>query len=330
VLLGARLDDQERLHQLVLEEKATKESSLVPAGSHFVGRRLRANLHEADWAEEHIGGISYLRFLRELADGFETSWPTVRAAMEQIRALLVNRGAMLYNVTTDAAGWRRFDPELASFLSTLPSRPVVHSSWRIGEGPRFEALAIPAAVNYVGKGANLYRLGFRPSGAAHVVVKYLRTTWLWDKVRVQGGAYGGFCTLDHRSGNFTFLSYRDPNLLETLDIYDQTSAFLKRAEPDQSELTRSIIGTIGDVDAYQLPDAKGYTSMQRYLAGESDETRQRQRDEILGASVADFRAFANVLADLTAEGRVVVLGSQEAIQAVNARRPGFLHVSDVI
>ena len=75
------------------------------------------------------------------------------------------------------------------------------------------------------------------SGSAHVVVKYLRTTWLWDNVRVQGGAYGGFCALDHRSGNFAFLSYRDPNLLETLDIYDRTPAFLKRAELDQAELS---------------------------------------------------------------------------------------------
>jgi presequence protease len=173
-------------------------------------------------------------------------------------------------------------------------------------------------------------LGFRPSGTAHVVVNYLRTTWLWDKVRVQGGAYGGFCTLDHRSGNFTFLSYRDPNLLETLDIYDQTPAFLKRAEPDESELTRSIIGTIGDIDAYQLPDAKGFTSMQRYLAGESDDIRQRRRDEILGANVADFRDFANILAELSSQGQVVVLGSEQAIQAVNARRPGFLHLAQVV
>ena len=79
----------------------------------------------------------------------------------------------------------------------------------------------------------------RPMSSSNI----FRTTWLWDKVRVQGGAYGSFCRLDHRSGNFTFLSYRDPNLLETLDIYDQTPTFLERAEPDKSELTRSIIGT---------------------------------------------------------------------------------------
>ena len=75
-------------------------------------------------------------------------------------------------------------------------------------------------------------------------------------------------------------------------------------------VTRSIVGTIGDVDAYQLPDAKGYTSVQRYLVGEADDIRQRRRDEILGASVADFRAFADALAELTAYGQVVVLGSE--------------------
>ena len=150
--------------------------------------------------------------------------------------------------------------KLASFLNTLPSHPIAQSSWRIGEGPRFEALAIPASVNYVGKGGNLYRLGLRPSGAAHVVVKYLRTTWL---------------------------TYRDPNLLETLDIYDQTAGFLKQSGPDEAELLRNIVGTIGDIDTYQLPDAKGFTSMQRYLAGESDDICQRRRDEILGAGVAE-------------------------------------------
>ena len=330
VLLEAHLNNRERLKQLVLEEKASKESSLVPGGSHFVDMRIRANFHEADWAEEQIGGVSYLWFLRKLADGFEASWPTLSAAMERIRSLLVTRAGMLCNVTIDAASWRRFKPELTSFLAALPSSPVAQSSWQIGEGPSAEALIIPASVNYVGKGANLYRLGFKPSGAAHVVVKYLRTTWLWDKVRVQGGAYGGFCALDHLSGNFAYLSYRDPNLLETLDIYDQTPGFLTRAELDKTELTRSIIGTIGDVDAYQLPDAKGFSSMQHYLAGETDEMRQRRRDEILGANVADFRAFADALAELTAYGQVVVLGSERAIRAADARRPGLLHVSKVV
>jgi Zn-dependent M16 (insulinase) family peptidase len=155
VLFEARLDNRERLQQLVLEEKASKESSLVPSGSHFVDLRLRANFNEADWAEEQIGGVSYLWFLRKLADGFDASWPTLSAAMEQIRSLLVTRAGMLCNVTIDAASWRRFKPELTSFLAALPSSSAAQSSWQIGDGPSSEALIIPASVNYVGKGANL-------------------------------------------------------------------------------------------------------------------------------------------------------------------------------
>jgi presequence protease len=100
-------------------------------------------------------------------------WPTLRAAIERIRSLLVTRAGMLCNVTIDAANWRRFTPELALFLAALPSSPVAQSSWQVGEGPSFEALT---SVNYVGKGANLYRLGFRPSGAADVVVNLLEST----------------------------------------------------------------------------------------------------------------------------------------------------------
>ncbi len=119
--------------------------------------------------------------------------------------------------------------------------------------------------------------------------RYLRTTWLWDKIRVQGGAYGGQCMFDRYSGGFTFVSYRDPNLLATLDIYDRTADFLKGADLNEAELTRNIIGTIGEVDTYRLPDAKGFASMQRYLIGDTDEARQRMREEILSTTAADLR-----------------------------------------
>lgn len=331
VLLSPRLDNKERLRQIVLEEKASSESGLVPAGTSYVDLRLRASLHEADWAKEQMGGVSHLLFLRRLADDFDAEWPALLGALERLRALIVNRAALLCNVTIDAAGWRRFEPELASFVAGLPSSPVATSPWRVGNETHNEGLTIPATVNYVGKGGNLYRFGFKRNGAAQVVTKYLRTTWLWERVRVQGGAYGGFCGLDHRSGNFAFLSYRDPNLLETLDIYDQTPRFLTSGdEPHEDEVRRSIIGTIGDIDTYQLPDAKGFTSMIYRLMGETDELRQRTREEILGAGRGDFRAFAEALEQVAAQGRVVVLGSEQAIAGANARRPGLLEVTKVM
>ena len=116
--------------------------------------------------------------------------------------------------------------------------------WSPEESPRFEGLTIPTQVNYVGKGANLYQLGYRFHGSAQVVTRYVRTAWLWDRVRVLGGAYGAFCLFNHLSGTLTFVSYRDPNLMKTLETFDQTGQFLKSCDLTERELTKSIIGTI--------------------------------------------------------------------------------------
>jgi presequence protease len=330
ILERARLDNRERFEQLVLEEKAALESRIVPAGSSFVDRRLRAALHEADWAEEQMGGVSYLFFLRKLADDVTTGWDGVLAALERIRVTLVNRAAMLCNVTAEAADWARLKPQLADFLGALPVAAVAAAPWRVADGPHGEGLVMPTKVNYVGKGTDLYREGIKPTGAQLVARAYLRTSWLWEKIRVQGGAYGGQCMFSRYSGDFTFVSYRDPNLLATLDIYDRTAEFLRAADLGEAELTRNIIGTIGEVDTYRLPDAKGFASMQRYLIGDTDEARQRMREEILSTTAADIRNFGEAMAQVAAKGRVVVLGSEQAIEAANAERPGLLRVSRVM
>lgn len=330
ILTGARLDNRERFQQLVLEEKASFESRLVPMGSSYVDRRLRSNFREADWAEEQMGGLSYLFFLRKLAGAFETGWDAVHTVLERIRSILLDRGAMVANITAEAAHWRALQPQLAAFLGDLPRSAAAPAAWRVADDPRSEGLIIPATVNYVGKGADLYDLGVKPSGAHLVTRRFLGTTWLWEKVRVQGGAYGGQCMFDRYSGGFTFVSYRDPNLLATLDIYDRTGGFLKAAELSHTELARNIIGTIGDVDTYRLPDAKGFVSMQRYLIGDSDEARQRMRDEILSTTTAQVRDFADAMAQVAAHGRVAVLGSEQAIAEANAERQGLLTVSRVM
>jgi Zn-dependent M16 (insulinase) family peptidase len=292
--------------------------------------RLRSQFHEAGWAAEKMSGLSYLFFVRQLAQEVEHNWPAVLRKLEQVRQALVNQNNMLCNVTLDEAAWFDFRPRLMQFLDALPAHPVVPASWIPDQNPGFEGLTIPAQVNYVGKGSNLYGSGYQSSGSVSVIQKYVNTTWLHERVRVQGGAYGVWFLFDHRSGVLTLLSYRDPNLLGTLDNYDGTSGFLRDLDLSDEELTKSIIGAIGDMDAYQLPDAKGYTSMTRYLTGDTDEERQRRRDEILSAGVSDFRAFADVLQKANARGLVVAMGSKEAIAAANEERQGWLQVQEVL
>ncbi len=167
------------------------------------------------------------------------------------------------------------------------------------------------------KGANLYELGYELDGSISVIANIMRLTYLWEKLRVQGGAYGAMTSFDKRSGVFTFLSYRDPNLMGTLQNYDGTADFLRKLDLSDDELTKGIIGAISSLDAYQLPDAKGYTSMIWHLLGESDASRQQYREQVLRTTQADFKAFAEVLAQVKEQGQVVVLGSPDALTAVN-------------
>ena len=153
---------------------------------------------------------------------------------------------------------------------------------------------------------------------------------MWERVRVQGGAYGAHILFDRQSGLLCYLSYRDPNLLSTLETYDRTSDILRGLELSEDELVKSIIGAIGRIDAYQLPDAKGYTSMYRHLIGDDDERRQRLREQVLSTTPADFRLFAQALDHVTRHGQVVVLGSAEAIAQANAVRGPWLEVNRVL
>ena len=330
VLLTVRLDNRERFKQIVLENKARAEAGLIPSGHIVINSRLRARFSEADWVSEQISGVDNLFFLRKLADEIEKDWDVVLAKLDTVRRLLINRASMIANVTLDADSYASFSPQLASFIGALPILKVDPIKLLYKAPTKFEGLTIPAQVNYVGKGANLYKLGYEPHGSVGVINNYLFTTWLWEKVRVQGGAYGGFCFFDTNSGTYTYLSYRDPNLLATIDNYDKTVDFLTGLDLSADELKKSIIGTIGNIDAYQLPDAKGWTSMVRYLTNYTDEERQRIREEVLSTKVDDFKGFARVLAELNKAGEVVVLGSADAIEKANKEKTGFLEVKKVM
>jgi Zn-dependent M16 (insulinase) family peptidase len=330
VLTTARLDNRERIKQMALEEKAGFESGLAGRGNGIAAGRLGASLNPASWANEQSGGIAYLFFLRQLVKDIDSDegWLRIKAALYALRDVLIDRNSMVANVTTELGLWNAFQPKLEGFIAALPKVDAKRHDWGTAT-PVNEGLTFPGQVNYVAKGANLYTLGYEHSGATTVALRHLNTTYLWDKVRVQGGAYGGSAGFDPFSGGFAFTSYRDPNLLQTLAAYDGAAAFLTEGLGEQ-DLVRSIIGAIGAIDTYRLPDAKGFTSLMWELTGNTEENRQQRRDEILGASSADITRFADTLGEVAKAGQVVVLGSETAIKAANEERPGFLTPTKVL
>jgi hypothetical protein len=237
--------------------------------------------------------------------------------MEAMRESLINCKTLIANITLDAANWKSIRPHMENFIFALPVKDAQLSPFNIQPSIQKEGLAISAQVNYVGKGADLYDLGYEYDGSSAVVIGYLGMTHLWEKIRVQGGAYGAFAQFDDATGVFTYLSYRDPNLDETLKNYDAAPAFLKGLESSRlsdNELKKAIISTIGELDAYQLPDAKGYTSMMRHLTGRTDEMRQKIRDQVLSTNGEDFLAFGEALEKAIKSDAVVVVGSQSALE----------------
>ena len=326
MLLEARLDDREIFKQLVNESRTGAESRVQSGGHSVAAGRLDAMDSVAGYVNEQLGGLAQLEYLKVLARRVETDWDSVVQDLEAIRMAVVARAGSVTNLTADAKTLETTASAVESFLNALPATGTGQSTtpWSpsLVLPAANELITVPTQVNYVGKGANLYKSGYELHGSSYVINKLLGTTWLWDRVRVSGGAYGGFSDFDSHSGMFSYLSYRDPNLMKTVAIYDGTVDFLKKLEIEGEELTKSIIGTMGDIDSYQLPDAKGYTALMRHLLKVKDDERQQRREEIMGTTQKDFHAFGETLEAVRApDANVVAVCSPEAAAAAQKEAP---------
>jgi Zn-dependent M16 (insulinase) family peptidase len=294
-----------------------------------VATRLRAAFSGAGLLAELTGGVRYLDFLRALAQRMEADWAGVLADLEELRRRLFVRDGLTLNVTAlpeQRDQTKALAEKLAqSFVrqGLAPDAAPDLSSLSFA-APAAEALLLPAQVNYTGKGVNLFDCGYVWHGSAAVILKFLRTGYLWEKVRVQGGAYGCMCGLDRLSGALYMVSYRDPGILPTLSVYDGTARYLQDHAPTREELNASIVGAIGELDAYLLPDAKGAAALTRRLCADTVERRQRLREEMLSTTPAHFREFGGALEAFTGQGILCVLGGN-ALEKLAAERGWTAH-----
>ncbi|KAK6159351.1 hypothetical protein DH2020_006665 [Rehmannia glutinosa] len=315
VIQDVQLMDQKRFKQFVSQSKARMENRLRGSGHGIAAARMDAKLNVAGWVSEKMGGVSYLEFLQALEKKVDDDWPEISSSLEEIRKTLISKNDCLINLTADGKNLQNAEKYVSKFLDMLPNNsPVGSTAWSARLPRTNEALVIPTQVNYVGKAANLFETGYQLKGSAYVISKYLNNSWLWDRC----------------ASVFSFLSYRDPNLLKTLDVYDGTSNFLRELEMDDDALTKAIIGTIGDVDSYQLPDAKGYSSLMRYLLGVTEEERQIRREEILSTRLSDFKEFADFVEAVKDKGVVVAVASPDDVDAANNTRPNFFEVKKAL
>eukprot|EP01012_Entosiphon_sulcatum_P038757 TRINITY_DN5051_c0_g1_i1.p1 TRINITY_DN5051_c0_g1~~TRINITY_DN5051_c0_g1_i1.p1 ORF type:complete len:1067 (-),score=158.66 TRINITY_DN5051_c0_g1_i1:9-3170(-) len=316
-------DNPERFKQLALERKAAFESKIVSSGHSFAGKLIASHFSLADWVNEQTGGLSAFAALRKIVEEIDADWPSIYQRLQRIHSTVFGSGIVAH-LTADAKSLQTAEAALRPVLHRLASAQSAlegcTAQWGPPSPPSHQVLLIPTQVNYVAKGGSLAQVGYTPSGSAFVISKLLNTTWLWNQVRVTGGAYGGFGRFNPSANTFIFASYRDPNLGSTLRAFDDTASFLRSLseEIDKDTLKRAIIGAIGEYDAYQLPDAKAHADFLRHLTGLSEEERDRRRNEILNTQNSDLRTFADALAELNKRGVVTAFASEAAYQRDSA------------
>ena len=311
----------QRLKEMLLEDKAGLEQDLVASGHKAASTRVLTHFSPAAVIGEAMDGIHYLNTLRSRLDNWDTALPQLLEDLDELRRLLVvARPGVVHCVgsTDDMENVARLAEHV---WHALPGGARVDGTQCISLAAPVgaEVFATPSQVNYVAKGCNLKALGYSYHGSAAVIMRHLARSYLWEQVRVLGGAYGAFCSLDRTSGNFVCSSYRDPNVEKTVAVYDSMADYLAGISLTRGDLTRAIVGTIGDLDLYRLPEARGAYSLGRWLAGESDEALQALREEILSTTNDDFRAFAPILKEAASKGETCVIGGANAARAAEEK-----------
>lgn len=266
ILLNANLGNQRRAIEMLRESKARKESAVLTSGHSFASTRLAARHSFLGYVSEQLTGVTSVRKAPDLLQLAEKEWPTIEAKLKSIREKIISKKNVIINLTAAQSLVDNMIPHVSNFVSKLPVTALpsekIQDVWKREKTTKLlpiknEGFSVPSQVNYVVKGGQLYQPGEKISGASKVITRYLSNSYLWDNVRVVGGAYGGFAQFSDVTGRISFASYRDPNLSKTIDIYSNAATALKPDEVPPESIKDSVIGTIGDLDSPQSPDQKG-------------------------------------------------------------------------
>ncbi|MBE6092053.1 MAG: insulinase family protein [Selenomonas ruminantium] len=311
ILMTSKFSDEKRMRELLEQEQATIELNLQRSAHQVVSARLAGYLMPSGrYADE--GGLPFYPFIKGLLAEFPKNLPAISAKLSELAKKIFNQHNLIVSVTDSDKFYDDFAGEFGKFQEKLGKEiyPAQEYHWELKA--RNEGLTSSSRVQYVGKGANFLKLGYGFTGTMHVLETILRYDYFWTKIRVQGGAYGAFTSFN-RNGMMYFGSYRDPNLTETLDVFDGTADYLAKFDASEREMDKYIIGTMSNIDTPLTPQMKGSAAATCWLRGITLEDRQQARDEILDTRQTDVQKLAPLVKACMEENVLCVFGGQEKI-----------------
>lgn len=313
ILQESDFSKEQRLEELVRELKSDWQTNLFRRGQQLVNNRVLSYFSPAAKFAEG-GALEFYRFLCRVEKNWAKEKTNIIAGLQRICRQVMTQNDLHIGITMERGQQTSVHAALKKMLQSLPQKFATQEIQKSAEsGSHNEGLLMPAQVQYVVKGANYRDLGYEYSGSMKVLETILRYDYLWTKIRVQGGAYGAFARFD-RNGNMVFGSYRDPNLIETLETYDQTSSYLEELTLSERDMVKYIIGTMSQVDMPLTSQQKGEFNENCHWRRISREERQKERSEILATKPEDIKALAQVIKTAMVENHLCVMGNETTVR----------------
>lgn len=320
ILTESKLEDEKRLKEILSMLKSRLQMSFLSSGHTTAALRALSYSSPLSKFKDDTDGIGYYEAIKEIEEHFEEKKEELIANLKELAARIFRADNLMISYTAAPEGLDAVEKEMETFKNGLfertdgdeqENRCILHCV------KRNEGFKTSSKVQYVARTGNFIDGGAAYSGALHILKVILSYDYLWQNIRVKGGAYGCMCNFN-RIGEGYLISYRDPNLEKTIDVYEKVTEYLRNFEADDRDMNKYIIGTISNIDRPMNPSAKGTRSMNLYMNHVTEEMIKKEREEILNAGQEEIRALADVVAAMLAADQLCVIGSEEKIEEQKA------------
>lgn len=313
MLLSSDFTDTKRLGELVAQIKARLQANLSSSGHLVAAMRSMSSFSRYALYQDELKGVAFYRSICRIEKELSESPKSVSDKLAAIAKKLFARNRMLISFTGNNEAYGNAKPSLEKVIAGFNKTSAVGNQAEVHFNTAKEAFIDASQIQYVARTGDFICEGYEYTGALRLLRIILSYDYLWINVRVKGGAYGCMNTF-LRSGESYFVSYRDPNLSDTLDVYDRIPEYIKSFSPDERDMTKYIIGTFSALDTPMNPEAKGSRSLSAYLEGITYEQIQKERNEILNAQPEDIRRLADLVEAVLKKDSICVIGNENMIK----------------
>ncbi|WP_069998161.1 insulinase family protein [Cellulosilyticum sp. I15G10I2] len=315
ILQNTLLEDENRIIEVIREMKAMMEAAISSEGHRIAYGRLLSNLSNAEHFEEKTKGITFYHFVCEIEKDWVNRQSETITMLKSAYQCLANKSRLIVGLTADEEAIDSVIDVIQENIDELPDISTDKLKMQFNVSKIKEALVYPTQVNYVAMGYNFKTLGYKYHGGMMLLKSLLSMDYLWSKVRVQNGAYGCFCDF-RKSGNMFFVSYRDPNLKETLEVYRQIPKYLREINLTNREMLQYLIGTVSHLDFPFTPLTEGRTAQIYHIMGVTKEELQQTRDELFETTNETLRSFAALIDECINQQMYCVFSNTQNVEKV--------------